>query len=314
MLTCITCKQKVEDDGGEEGIHGSPNTKDSIKSLTKQIKDIVLKVSGAYRCKSSMPTNNYKKGHGPSPYPYPYPVFDAISEGVLYNYQNGSSNSTPAWDFTSAGHHLQTPARTDSRLSDVMLEDEEEAKEWTAQVEPGIQITFGSLPHGGNDLKRIRFSRDVFNKWQAQRWWGENYDRIMELYNVQRFNKHALHTPSQSEDGRDSNYSSRPGSAREFQQHNAGLGARVPSFRKGSGASRTTTSSRDEASLSVSNASDIESEWIEQDEPGVCITIRQLVDGTRELRRVRFSREKFGEVHAKQWWEQNWERIQAQYL
>lgn len=52
--------------------------------------------------------------------------------------------------------------------------------------------------------------------------------------------------------------------------------------------SRTTTSSRDEASASISNASDIESEWIEQDEPGVYITIRQLADGTRELRRVRF--------------------------
>lgn len=53
-------------------------------------------------------------------------------------------------------------------------------------------------------------------------------------------------------------------------------------------ASRTTTDSRDEASLSVSNASEMESEWVEQDEPGVYITIRQLVDGTRELRRVRF--------------------------
>ena len=53
-------------------------------------------------------------------------------------------------------------------------------------------------------------------------------------------------------------------------------------------ASRTTTSSRDEASISISNASDMESEWVEQDEPGVYITIRQLVDGTRELRRVRF--------------------------
>lgn len=52
--------------------------------------------------------------------------------------------------------------------------------------------------------------------------------------------------------------------------------------------SRTTTSSRDEASVSISNASDIESEWVEQDEPGVYITIRQLADGTRELRRVRF--------------------------
>jgi hypothetical protein len=29
-------------------------------------------------------------------------------------------------------------------------------------------------------------------------------------------------------------------------------------------------------------------EWVEQDEPGVCITIREFGDGTRELRRVRF--------------------------
>lgn len=53
-------------------------------------------------------------------------------------------------------------------------------------------------------------------------------------------------------------------------------------------ASRTTTSSRDEPSVSVSNASEMEAEWVEQDEPGVYITIRQLADGTRELRRVRF--------------------------
>ena len=53
--------------------------------------------------------------------------------------------------------------------------------------------------------------------------------------------------------------------------------------------SRATTSSLDEASVSVSNASDLEAaEWVEQDEPGVCITIREFADGTRELRRVRF--------------------------
>jgi hypothetical protein len=53
--------------------------------------------------------------------------------------------------------------------------------------------------------------------------------------------------------------------------------------------SRGTTSSRDEASVSISNASDMEAtEWIEQDEPGVCLTIRELGDGTRELRRIRF--------------------------
>lgn len=40
--------------------------------------------------------------------------------------------------------------------------------------------------------------------------------------------------------------------------------------------------------LSVSNASDLETEWVEQDEPGVYITIRILPNGARELRRVRF--------------------------
>lgn len=53
-------------------------------------------------------------------------------------------------------------------------------------------------------------------------------------------------------------------------------------------ASRTTTETRDDASISISNASEMESEWVEQDQPGVYITIRQLADGTRELRRVRF--------------------------
>jgi len=40
----------------------------------------------------------------------------------------------------------------------------------------------------------------MFDKWQAQRWWGENYDKIVELYNVQRFNRQALQTPARSDD------------------------------------------------------------------------------------------------------------------
>lgn len=337
MLTCITCKQKIDDDGGEEGPRGTPNTKESVKSLTAQIKDIALKVSGK-SSKSSTPTSGYRRGGGRA-----YPDFETISEEVPY--QPGSSSSTPAWDFTrnhrtpradprfvggygGGGGDDEKRESVYSQTGDMVLPDEEGPKEWIAQVEPGVQITFVSLPTGGNDLKRIRFSRDMFDKWQAQRWWGENYDRIMELYNVQRFNKQALNTPGRSEDGRDSNYS-RLGSAIESPMMTPATNKDWPpsNYHKPSGstgfpkgdmsymdASRTTTDSRDEASLSVSNASEMESEWIEQDEPGVYITIRQLVDGTRELRRVRFSREKFGEVHAKLWWEQNRERIQSQYL
>ncbi|KAL9177338.1 hypothetical protein ABFS82_01G052600 [Erythranthe guttata] len=338
MLTCITCSKQRED-GGEETPRGTPSTKDAVKSLTTQIKDMALKVSGK-SAKPSQPEVSFKRGGQRG-----YPDFDTISEGVPYPFiQPGSSSSTPAWDFTNTGRS----ARPDSRFNafgggggsaqngGVVLEDEDESKEWMAQVEPGVQITFVSLPRGGNDLKRIRFSREMFDKWQAQRWWGENYDRIMELYNVQRFNQQALNsTPGRSEDGRDSTYS-RLGSARESPRMTPSMNKEwTPRYRPenlhggSSGyptggpkgdmmssmeASRTTTSSRDEASVSISNASDIESEWIEEDEPGVYITIRQLADGTRELRRVRFSREKFGEVHAKLWWETNRDRIQSQYL
>jgi len=57
-------------------------------------------------------------------------------------------------------------------------------------------------------------------------------------------------------------------------------------------ASIRSSSSREEADrsgdLSISNASDLDAEWVEQDEPGVYITIRALPGGKRELKRVRF--------------------------
>ncbi|KAK2407777.1 hypothetical protein P8452_69752 [Trifolium repens] len=335
MFTCIACTKQTSDERDEDGREsGTPNTKEAVKSLTTQIKDMALKFSGAYKqckpCTGGSSSYN-KKGHRP------YPDFDTISEGVPYPYIGGaSSSSTPAWDFTTSNYPGaryagdRTPRGRDSAsVCDVVLEDEDEPKEWMAQVEPGVHITFVSLPNGGNDLKRIRFSREMFNKWQAQKWWGENYDRIMELYNVQRFNRQALNTPPRSEadEQRDSTYS-RLTSARESPmasvkdwtprshykpsgQLDQGGGHH---FQGGSSVepSRATTSSRDEPS--ISNASEMESEWVEQDEPGVYITIRQLADGTRELRRVRFSRERFGEVNAKTWWEENRERIQSQYL
>ncbi|TMX03905.1 hypothetical protein EJD97_013047 [Solanum chilense] len=340
MLTCITCKQKIDDDGGEEGPRGTPNTKETVKSLTAQIKDIALKVSGK-SSKSSTPTSGYRRGGGRA-----YPDFETISEEVPY--QPGSSSSTPAWDFTrnhrtpradprffggygGGGGDDEKRESVYSQTGDMVLPDEEGPKEWIAQVEPGVQITFVSLPTGGNDLKRIRFSRDMFDKWQAQRWWGENFDRIMELYNVQKFNQQAMDTPGRSELGRDSNYSrlGSPRESKEWTQRNyrpssssqynyGGPSAYASGFPKGEMSSmdpsRMTTDSRDDASVSMSIAGDGESEWIAEDEPGVYITIRQLADGTRELRRVRFSREKFGEVNAKQWWEQNRDRIQDQYL
>ncbi|XWS18832.1 hypothetical protein CRYUN_Cryun32bG0078900 [Craigia yunnanensis] len=237
-----------------------------------------------------------------------------------------------------------TPASVSDRTESVTFMEEDEPKEWVAQVEPGVLITFVSFPEGGNDLKRIRFSHEMFNKWQAQRWWAENYDKVMELYNVQRFNREAvpLPTPPRSEDegsriesAKDNpvtpplnkerprnfvrstgmGYSSsdsldhHPTQSRQYYDSTAL--ASTPKHSSISGAKTETslidgsvrTSSSREADrsgeLSVSNASDMETEWVEQDEPGVYITIRAFPGGTRELRCVRFSRETFGEMHAR---------------
>jgi hypothetical protein len=41
----------------------------------------------------------------------------------------------------------------------------------------------------------------MFNKGEAQRWWGENYDRVVELYNVQTFSRQqGISTPTSSID------------------------------------------------------------------------------------------------------------------
>lgn len=57
----------------------------------------------------------------------------------------------------------------------------------------------------------------------------------------------------------------------------------------------------------------VEAEWIEQYEPGVYITLVALRDGTRDLKRVRFSRRRFGEHQAETWWSENREQVYERY-
>ncbi|GAU28000.1 hypothetical protein TSUD_373960 [Trifolium subterraneum] len=189
-------------------------------------------------------------------------------------------------------------------------------------------------------------NRDIFNKWQAQRWWAENYDKVMELYNVQRLNRQAfpLPTPARSEDEsskRESIADSpvtppltkeqlsrnlyRPtgmamgySSSDSFDQHSMqskhyqydlnGMNStpKVSTISAAKtdissiAASIRSSSSREadrSGDLSMSNASDPDSEWVEEDEPGVYITIRSLPGGKREIRRVRFSSCQFMDKH-----------------
>ncbi|KAI3801213.1 hypothetical protein L1987_29317 [Smallanthus sonchifolius] len=388
MLTCIARPKQRDETDESNRVNGGTTTianKQAIKTLTSQIKDMTFKASGsAYRscnpCTGAAmmmtPQQQLQKSNDVES-----DLSTSVSERFRWSYRrNGSKNSSSGrvWGKemearlkgismgSGGGGDVSVGTLSASasgrRPDPIVLEEENEPKEWVAQVEPGVLITFVSLPRGGNDLKRIRFSRDMFNKWQAQKWWQENYDKVMELYNVQRLNRQVfpLPTPPRSEDessmkfecNGDSpitpplnkerlprtlyrpmgmGYSSsdsldhQSSTVVRSNRDSSGLTA-TPKLSSISGA-KTETSSMDASirtsssreadqsgELSISNVSDIENEWVEQDEPGVYITIKALPGGSRELKRVRFSREKFGEVHARLWWEENRARIHKQYL
>ncbi|XP_057422819.1 PH, RCC1 and FYVE domains-containing protein 1 [Lotus japonicus] len=71
--------------------------------------------------------------------------------------------------------------------------------------------------------------------------------------------------------------------------------------------------SRSRNAVSPAASNHVEAEWIEQYEPGVYITLVALRDGTRDLKRVRFSRRRFGEHQAETWWSENREKVYEKY-
>lgn len=195
MLTCIACSKQLdvgslnEPDDNDDAVAGTPSTRQAIKALTSQvrsrarvlsftltfhnlgfhfdfdqwscitlqIKDMALKASGAYRhckpCAGSTPGRRYEDSS----------VSASGSERFLYSYRRAcaggrSYGSTPVFRGLSSdeGTPLER-GRTQLAAAVAASFMEEEPRDWVAQVEPGVLITFLSLPQGGNDLKRIRF-------------------------------------------------------------------------------------------------------------------------------------------------------------
>ncbi|KAL0754684.1 hypothetical protein Bca101_092352 [Brassica carinata] len=151
----------------------------------------------------------------------------------------------------------------------------------------------------------------MFDKWEAQKWWGENFEKVMELYNVQQLNQQSVPVPTAPPRSKDENSPATPPLNKEcpggkclltanqartqtqsrYHRDSSGL-ATTPKLSSISGtrtetssvdmSARSSGSSREEEEedgdysmeVSVSNASDMETEWVEQDEDGAYITIR----------------------------------------
>ncbi|PIA64005.1 hypothetical protein AQUCO_00201359v1 [Aquilegia coerulea] len=81
-----------------------------------------------------------------------------------------------------------------SRLSDESLVPESCSEQhvaktlksdWVVQDEPGVYITFTTMPNGQKGLKRVRFSRKRFSEKEAERWWEENQQRVYEKHDIE---------------------------------------------------------------------------------------------------------------------------------
>ncbi|KAJ4974536.1 hypothetical protein NE237_007710 [Protea cynaroides] len=135
--------------------------KEVIKSLTAQLKDMAERVSegsiASIRSGSSaMQTNSI-----PSP---------AINE----SYMSGLNSL-----------ELESNGPSVNPLSCNGSKTETDPAEWVVQDEPGVYITLSSLPGGGRELLRVRFSRKRFSEKQAEKWWVENRVKVYKQHNIQ---------------------------------------------------------------------------------------------------------------------------------
>ncbi|KAI6669611.1 hypothetical protein NL676_004496 [Syzygium grande] len=173
--------------------------KEVIKSLTAQLKDMAERLPvGTARnvrspsstllvsppasddtCHSSMDRLN---GHITSQ----EPDLNISNTSILPNGSSTTSNH-------SSSHSRQVTSEAVCRNGIRGKESESRSdSDWVEQDEPGVYITFTSLPGGAKDLKRVRFSRKRFSEKEAEQWWAENRARVYEQYNVRMIDKSSI--------------------------------------------------------------------------------------------------------------------------
>ncbi|XP_057955739.1 PH, RCC1 and FYVE domains-containing protein 1 isoform X2 [Malania oleifera] len=170
--------------------------KEVIKSLTSQLKDMAerLPVGAARNIKTPSLTSF---GSNPASSDISNTVIDQLNDQLTCQdldsnglssqlLSNGSSTSS---NRNSGQNKLGQPEAMTRNGAKTKEGEPRHDNEWVEQDEPGVYITFTSLPGGNKDLKRVRFSRKRFSEKQAEQWWAENRARVYEQYNVRMVEK-----------------------------------------------------------------------------------------------------------------------------
>ncbi|KAK9935169.1 hypothetical protein M0R45_022281 [Rubus argutus] len=134
------------------------SAKEVIKSLTAQLKEMAER----------MP-----EGHVAS--------YNAGSIAHAINFVNQLSKDSPQ---TNISAQMESNGNSMDRILANGTKTQSGKAERVLQDEPGVYITLCSLPGGGNELRRVRFSRRHFTEEAAERWWADNGAKLCERHNI----------------------------------------------------------------------------------------------------------------------------------
>ncbi|KAF6253251.1 transcription factor regulating root and shoot growth via Pin3-domain-containing protein [Scenedesmus sp. NREL 46B-D3] len=54
----------------------------------------------------------------------------------------------------------------------------------THEVSPGVFLSMQALPSGGQELRRVRFAKQMFSSGDAEQWWAANRGAVYANYNI----------------------------------------------------------------------------------------------------------------------------------
>ncbi|XP_034689186.1 PH, RCC1 and FYVE domains-containing protein 1-like isoform X2 [Vitis riparia] len=134
--------------------------KEVIKSLTAQLKEMAERVPEEHISIS-------KSGSSARQTPNIVDMFSNENHSTSLTSPESESNGSSVNPILSSGTKAQT-----------------EKSEWVVQDEPGVYLTLSSLAGGGNELRRVRFSRKRFTEEQAEVWWAENGSKVCERHDI----------------------------------------------------------------------------------------------------------------------------------
>ncbi|PON67076.1 Zinc finger, FYVE-type, endofin [Trema orientale] len=136
------------------------SAKEVIKSLTAQLKEVAERLPEGHTVSFSTDSN---AGHA-----------NKVSSHLLSE-TTMTNMTTPERDSNGICMNGNSPNESKAQTGKA---------EWVVQDEPGVYITLSSLPGGGNELKRVRFSRKHFTQEQAEKWWGEHGAKVCQRNNI----------------------------------------------------------------------------------------------------------------------------------